>query len=60
MTPEQIEKVGVITPEFREEHPGAHFCADWDFMVIWKGTPEWDACLCTVKNLPDPNGADSA
>lgn len=49
MTPEQIEKDGVITPEFREAHPGAHFCADWDFMLIWKDTAEWDACLCAIK-----------
>ncbi len=60
MTPREIEKAGVIPPGFRDEHPGAHFCADWDFMLIWKGTAEWDACLCVGKILHDPNGADSA
>ena len=42
----EIERVGIIPAGFRDYYPGAHFCKEWDFMLIWKGTAEWDACLC--------------
>ncbi len=44
---EEIERAGTIPDGFSLDRPGAHFCKEWDFMLIWKGTPEWDACLCT-------------
>ncbi len=46
--PEQIERDGVIPEDFKDSHPGAHFCKDWDFMLIWETTAEWEACLCDL------------
>ncbi|QAZ46780.1 hypothetical protein [Mesorhizobium sp. Pch-S] len=34
--------------------PGAHFCQDWDGLLVWPGTPEADACTCAT-NRPTPS-----
>ena len=33
-----------LTPE--EVADGWHFCSEWDFMLIHKSDPEYQACLC--------------
>ena len=27
-------------------NPGAHYCTEWDYLLIAPGEPEWDACIC--------------
>lgn len=29
-----------------------HFCKEWDYMVIHSRSPEFEACLCDVSQLP--------
>lgn len=28
---------------------GAHCCPEWDELMIYPGSPEWEACTCQVK-----------
>jgi len=30
----------------------AHWCKEWDFMPIDETCPEFDACICKIKNIP--------
>lgn len=30
----------------KQKRKWIHYCPEWDYMCIWKGTPEFDACLC--------------
>ena len=32
-------------------NPGAHYCTEWDFLLIAPDEPEWDACLCHIKDM---------
>ena len=41
-----IEDSWHVPMYFKEDHPGAHLCPDWDFMLIWDGCPEMGCCLC--------------
>lgn len=34
--------------------PGAHFCQDWDGLLVWPGTPEADACTCPLPSGEQP------
>ncbi len=45
-----IEDAGHVPEGFKERHPGAHLCPDWDFMLIWDGCPEMGGCLCGMAN----------
>lgn len=31
--------------------PGAHFCQDWDGLLVWPGTPEAECCTCRALAL---------
>ena len=31
---------------FIATNPGAHFCTEWDFLLIAPGETEWEACSC--------------
>lgn len=28
--------------------PGAHFCNDWDGLLVWDGIPEAETCTCAL------------
>lgn len=42
----EADKAGYITRWDADRLPGAHFCPDWDFMLVAHGMPEMDACTC--------------
>ena len=41
-----IEDDGHVPMYFKKDHSGAHLCPEWDFMLIWNGCSEMDACIC--------------
>lgn len=44
---EEAERTGRISDELMTLVPTAHFCPEWDFMLVYDdGGPEWDCCLC--------------
>lgn len=49
LTPHEIhsyEKAGRFPKPLKEQNPTLHFCKEWDFMLIDKTDPEFEACLC--------------
>lgn len=47
----EMDYKGEILPEFeawRKEYK-AHFCYEWDDALVYKGIPEFKACLCFKK-----------
>lgn len=47
------ETTGVMSKELKDSQPTAHFCPDWDFLVIWEGCSEFEACLCPKEVTKD-------
>lgn len=48
---EIAERTGTIPKELKEIHPTAHFCIEWDGMVIWEGCEEYEACTCPPEKV---------
>ena len=47
------EEVSVMVDAWNEKiakDPLAHFCPDWDFMLIFSDSPEFESCLCGLKS----------
>ena len=49
----KIERDGVVPLPLKKYEPSYHLCPEWDFMLICKYDPEFEACLCFSKILDE-------
>lgn len=45
VTQEQLDR---LSDKIKND-PLAHYCPDWDYMMIFSDSPEMDCCLCRLK-----------
>jgi len=43
-----------ITELFKRLPKGAHWCAEYDELLVLPGDPEWENCMCTNGARPKP------
>ena len=44
----RIDKLGAIPPNLLDKYPTLHWCAEWDWMLVDGGCPEFDVCICEI------------
>lgn len=50
---ENMDHEEILAKHYRKQgKTKVHCCPEWDFMAIYEGSPEFEACLCDLDDLP--------
>lgn len=50
---ENFDHEELLAQRYRQQGMSkVHFCKEWDYMAIHSRSPEFEACLCDVSQLP--------